>query len=71
MERIFQIVPALAAQDIPAVVFLVERCTCCWRLAHPGQDYPASWSSTLCLPHAEWTRDRRAARKLGGRELCQ
>ena len=71
MERILPIVPALAAQEIPIVTTLVERCVCCWPLAHPGQDYPASWSSTLCPAHAQWTRARRAAHKQGGSQLCQ
>ncbi len=64
-----QIVPALQPQDIPAVAVLVERCTCCWSVAHPDQRYPAAWSSTLCLDHARWTLQRRRAvreRKQGG-----
>lgn len=47
------------AQEVPVVTVLIEHCACCWYLAHPNQCYPALWSSTLCQPHAEWTRNRR------------
>lgn len=56
-----QIVPALLPREIPAVAVPVERCVCCWSIAHPDQQYPASWSSTLCLEHASWTLQRRRA----------
>ena len=59
MNTAFQVVAALSGRDIPAVAVLVERCVCCWSAAHPDQVYPASWSSTLCKEHADWTRARR------------
>ncbi len=62
MER-FQIVPALLPREIPAVAAPVERCVCCWPHAHPGQPYPAAWSSTLCVVHAAWYEEQRQARK--------
>lgn len=63
----FQIVAPLQAQDIPAVAVLVERCACCWSVAHPDQDYPRAWSSTLCLEHKHWTlQRRRTSREQGG-----
>lgn len=64
-----QVIPALQPREIPAVAVLVERCACCWSVAHPNQPYPAAWSSTLCLEHKAWTlqRRRRAGREQGGR----
>lgn len=63
-----QVIAALQTREIPAVAVLVERCACCWRVAHPDQQYPASWSSTLCLEHAAWTlQRRRRLREQGGR----
>lgn len=65
MKEPFRVIPALAAQDMPAVAILVERCVCCWPLAHPGQAYPASWSSTLCADHRAWYRQHRAWKRAG------
>jgi hypothetical protein len=63
-----QVIPALQAREIPAAGVLVERCVCCWSAVHPDQQYPASWSSTLCPFHAAWTlQRRRRTREQGGR----
>jgi len=61
MTTSFQIVAPLQGRDIPAVAVLVERCACCWSVAHPDQRYPLAWSSTLCKEHAAWTLQRRRA----------
>ena len=63
----FQIVPPLHSQEIPLPKLMVERCVCCWVAAHPDQPYPVNWSSTLCPPHARWTRQRRLAARRGQR----
>jgi hypothetical protein len=47
---------------VPPVPVLVAQCVCCWSLLHPEEPYPASWSSTLCLDHALWTKQQRKAR---------
>ena len=47
----------------PMVARPVEACAWCWPHVHPGQSYPAAWSSTICQEHAAWVLAQSATRR--------
>lgn len=45
--------------NIPPVHILTVTCICCWYRLHPTAEYPKNWSSTLCIEHRDWYKQRK------------